>query len=247
MKTCVVHSAEAENERLRLEIGALFGRNRHQRTSSLRSSMVSHYELRKRIGAGAKGTVYLARDQHLNRSVAIKILRRQHAGDEESRHRFFREARCASALNHPNIVTVYELGHDQGTDFVVMEYLDGQTLDRVTPRQGLDLEICLDYALQMTRAVAAAHLAGIAHRDLKPSNFLVANNGTIKLLDFGLAKVIACRLARLSRDRRAKDLETRDGTILGTVGYMSSRTSFEVRGRTGGRMFSAWVRSFMKC
>lgn len=222
-----IQVGEMLNQRLRRELSAIFGRRRSRKRSTTLPRIVSHFELRQEIGAGAKGIVYLARDRRLNRFVAVKVLRRALYANSESRERFFREAKCASALNHPNIVTVHEFGHDQAMDFVVMEYLSGKTLDRVTPVRGLPLEVWLEYALQMTRAVAAAHSQAIAHRDLKPSNFLIAKSGTVKLLDFGLAKVIKPRRSRQFPNKNTKALETAEGTILGTIGYMSPE---QVRG-----------------
>jgi serine/threonine protein kinase len=149
-----------------------------------------------------------------------------------SRARFLREARCASALNHPNVITVHELGRDQEIDFVVMEHVAGKTLDQMIPRNGLPLECGLDYARQITQAVAAVHSAGMAHRDLKPSNFVLSKTGTIKLLDFGLAKVVGLSPRLPSGDNHRRALQTREGTILGTVGYMSPE---QVRGEPADR------------
>lgn len=224
--------AETTDPLLRIQVAAIFGRRGLQSVRPPIPRVFSHYELQKRIGTGANGTVYLARDRSLDRRVAIKVLRKPLYNGRESRERFFREAKCAFALNHPNIVTVHELGHDHGTDFVVMEYVPGKTLAQATPKRGLHMKVCLDYALQIAGAVAAAHSRGIAHRDLKPSNFVIATDGTVKLLDFGLAKVVASRNARESGKSKTNESETGEGTILGTAGYMSPE---QVRGEKADR------------
>ena len=216
----------AANNRLRAELRALFGRHRPLKTARVSiARTLSHYELGEKIGAGARGTVYLARDVRLDRLIAIKILPGRLCGNRESRRRFLREARCASAINHPNVVTIHDAGHEQGTDFLVMEYVQGRTLDQIIPKHGLSLDVCLDYALQMARALAAVQAAGMVHRDLKPSNFAIAKSGTVKLLDFGLAKLVR---SRKRRNENSKAPETCEGTILGTVGYMSPE---QVRGQ----------------
>jgi serine/threonine protein kinase len=215
---------EARDERLRAELCALFSRRRRPKTRASVPTNLSHYQLLKNIGAGARGIVYLARDRRFDQLVAIKVLRSYL--DRESRQRFLREAECASAMTHPNIVTVHKVVRNQGLDFIVMEYVAGRTLDRVISKRGLPLKTCLDYALQMAAALAAIHSAKMIHRDLKPANFLIGETGIVILLDFGLAKVVGRARRRQSANKQI--LETLDGTILGTPGYMSPE---QVRGQ----------------
>jgi serine/threonine protein kinase len=218
------------NERRFAEIRSLLGRRRRTEHSVFRPRSLSHYELLKRVGEGSRGTVYLARDRQLERFVAIKMMRGSE--DPESRKRFLREARCAAAINHPNVVTIYEIGHDRQIDFIVMEYVPGKPLDQAITKHGMPLEICLTSALQMAGALAAIHGAKMIHRDLKPSNFVITTNGIVKLLDFGLAKVMTPRRARSSSKSGSERLETREGTIMGTTGYMSPE---QVRGQPADR------------
>jgi eukaryotic-like serine/threonine-protein kinase len=219
------YAPEAVNSRLRVQLRALFGRRCRPKLPPRFPKNVSHYELLKEVGVGARGTVYLARDRRSHRLVAIKALRGY--VDQESEQRFLREAACLSAINHPNIVAVHETIHRQESVFIVMKYLPGQTLDRVIAKRGLPLKTCFDYALQIAQAIDAIHSASMMHRDLKPTNFVIAKNDAVTLLDFGLAKVTN-RKRRHSRSKRSNAPETRDGTILGTPGYMSPE---QVRGQ----------------
>jgi serine/threonine-protein kinase len=209
------HGADAPLSRLRTQVRALFGPVRHEAPAASPPSDW-RYEFQKEIGRGSRGTVYLARDRVGNRQVAIKILRGW--PDWESRQRFWREAECASKLHHRNIVTIYDSGCFRGADFIAMEYVPGKTLDKLIPSDGLPLETALAYALQMAQAVATVHSSGMIHRDLKPANFIVSLSGAVKLLDFGLVKIVGAT-------RRWSDCcllpETPDGSIMGTVGYMS--------------------------
>ena len=166
------------------------------------------------------GVVYKARDTHLNRFVAIKVLPSEEVFDPDSKRRFVREARAASALNHPGIVTVHDVSSDGGQDFIVMEFLSGRPLDRLIPRRGLPLGEVLKYALQIADALAAAHTGGIIHRDLKPANIMVDDRGTVKLLDFGVAK-LAGPIDSDGSPTRSASVRTAEGTIVGTVAYMS--------------------------
>ena len=133
------------------------------------------------------GIVYQARDTHLDRFVAVKVLPPELVADADRKRRFVQEAKAASALNHPNIVTIHEIANDHGMDFIVMEYVTGKTLDRLIPRKGMPLKPALKIAIPMADALAAAHDAGIVHRDFKPSNVMVGESGQVKVLDFGLA------------------------------------------------------------
>ncbi len=133
--------------------------------------------------------VYKARDQHLDRFVAIKVLPPELVADPDRKRRFVQEAKAASALNHPNIITIHDIASDNGTDFIVMEYVEGKTLGQLIPRRGLKLNEVLKYAIQIADALAKAQAAGIIHRDLKPGNIMVDEGGLVKVLDFGLAKL----------------------------------------------------------
>ena len=177
------------------------------------------YEIVSILGAGGMGEVYCARDTRLDRTVAVKALPAEMLADEGRKRRFLAEARAASALNHPNIVSIHDLAAANGADFLVMEYVSGKTLQDAIPRNGLRLNETLRYAIQIADALAAAHEAGIVHRDLKPGNVMVTPNGTIKLLDFGLAKLVE-RDAWRSGDA-TRTVATVEGTIAGTVSYMS--------------------------
>src|SRR4051812_34335330 len=147
------------------------------------------YEIGPLLGAGGMGEVYKATDTRLRRTVAIKVLRAQSLDDPERKRRFLHEARAASALNHPNIITVHEIADHAGVEFIVMEHLPGKTLEDHIVRGALGPAKVLDYAIQIASALSAAHRAGIVHRDLKPANVIVTDHGSVKVLDFGLAKM----------------------------------------------------------
>ncbi|MGC1968090.1 MAG: serine/threonine-protein kinase, partial [Candidatus Acidiferrales bacterium] len=179
------------------------------------------YEILALLGAGGMGEVYRARDARLDRIVAIKILPAAIAADSDHLRRFEREARSASALNHPNIITIHELGQDGSTRYIAMELIEGQTLrELLRGGGGLPVRKVLEIAAQAAEGLAKAHEAGIAHRDLKPENLMVSQDGFVKILDFGLAKAapaggVAAETSALS------SWETRPGMVLGTVQYMS--------------------------
>ena len=177
-----------------------------------------HDEILKKIGHGGMGVVYLARDPHLQRQVAIKVLASTTA-NEKSRERFVREARAASALNNPHIVTIHDIARDDNVDFIVMEYVEGQSLDRLIPIRGMGVRDAVEYGLQMADAVAAAHRAGIVHRDLKPANVIATSAGSVRVLDFGLAKRTSTGDEVTDHDTEAG--LTQAGTILGTFAYMA--------------------------
>ena len=159
------------------------------------------YEILSLLGAGGMGEVYRARDPRLGRDVAIKVLPASVSEDADRLRRFEQEARAASALNHPNILAVYDIGAQNGTPYVVSELLEGQTLGAKIGGRALPLRKALDYALQLAKGLAAAHAKGIVHRDLKPENVFVTNDGHVKILDFGLAK-LSGPAPDLQRDRR---------------------------------------------
>src|SRR5215510_9156568 len=150
---------------------------------------LDHYRIESKLGEGGMGVVYAARDTHLDRRVAIKVLPHDKVADAGRQQRFVQEAKAASALNHPNIVTIYDIRSQDGTDFIVMEYIEGQTLDKKIVTTGMPPMQALKYAVQIADALIKAHGAGILHRDLKPSNIMVTEEGSIKILDFGLAKL----------------------------------------------------------
>ncbi len=185
---------------------------------------LGHYRIESKLGEGGMGVVYRAVDTRLDRPVALKVLRADAMANPERKKRFVQEAKAASALNHPNIITIYDIGTADGTDFIAMEFVRGQTLDRLIGRKGLRLQEALSYAAQMADALAAAHAAGITHRDLKPGNVMVTESGLVKLLDFGLAKVAGRGGAGEQDLTQAPTMDkpqTVEGAILGTVSYMS--------------------------
>ena len=181
---------------------------------------LGHYEILGPIGAGGMGEVYAAKDPVLGRKVAIKTLPERLAGERDTLSRFTQEARSASALNHPNIVTIHEVGADQGTPYIVMEFIDGRDL-RSTIHAGVPpIRKILDIAVQIADGLSVAHERGIIHRDLKPENIMITRDGYVKLLDFGLAKII--NPSPDTENTLMLDMPgTNPGTILGTVGYMS--------------------------
>ncbi len=177
------------------------------------------YRLEACLGQGGMGVVYKAHDLRLNRPVAIKVLPPDRMADPVARQRFVREATTASALNHPNIVTIHAIGSDAGADFIVMEYLPGQTLDALIPSGGMTVERLLRHAVAIAGALAAAHAAGIVHRDLKPSNVMVVGEDRVKVLDFGLAKLLDPGGG--APDHATRTAITVDRALVGTFAYMS--------------------------
>ncbi len=180
---------------------------------------VPRYRILEQIGAGGMGIVYRAEDVLLGRTVALKLLPPELASDPQHRARLLREARASSALNHPNIVTVYEVGTANGLDFIAMEFVAGPRLAEMIPRHGMAVREALSIAIQVADALAKAHAAGIVHRDVKPSNIMVAE-GIVKLLDFGLAKAPAAPSGD-GEQTRTVSAKTAEGAVIGTFGYMS--------------------------
>ena len=178
---------------------------------------ISHYRIEREIGRGGMGVVYRAIDTRLGRPVALKMLASGATADDERNRRFVQEARSASALNHPNIVTIYEIGDENGATFIAMELCEGTPLDRLLAGGPLPVAIALDYATQIAAALETAHAAGIIHRDIKPANVIITRDGRAKVLDFGLAKLVA----RPSAEVTISGMVTQPGVILGTVAYMS--------------------------
>src|SRR6202158_4366961 len=171
------------------------------------------YEIESLLGAGGMGEVYRARDERLGRAVAIKILRGSYSTDSIRLQRFEREARSASALNHPNIITIYELGQHDSTHYIAMELVEGRTLRQLLAGGSLPIQKAIEIAAQVAEGLAKAHEAGIAHRDLKPENLMLTHDGFVKILDFGLAKLA-------SNSGEHSDMcatSTTPGLVLGTL------------------------------
>jgi serine/threonine-protein kinase len=190
---------------------------------------VHQYQFLEKLGAGGMGEIWKAQDTRLNRFVAVKILTDASAGDPERRRRFIQEAQAASALNHPNIITIHDIISEGNAEYMVMEYVQGKTLIDLIPKGGLRVPQVLKYAVQMTDALQVAHSAGIVHRDLKPGNVMVTETGLVKVLDFGLAKLTDSSPLSQTSASGASDATqtinqaplTVEGSIIGTVSYMS--------------------------
>ncbi len=182
---------------------------------------VSHYEILEELGRGGMGVVYKARDTRLGRFVALKVLPPDRVADADRRKRFGQEARAASALNHPNIVTIHDIDSTGDVHFIAMEHVEGQTLDHLIGKRGLPAKQAVGYAVQIADALGKAHGAGIVHRDIKPSNIMVTSDGLVKILDFGLAKLTERPRGDDSATRTVGPPVTEAGQIVGTIAYMS--------------------------
>jgi Tol biopolymer transport system component/serine/threonine protein kinase len=185
-------------------------------------TLLGRYEIRAHLGTGGMGEVYLAQDTQLERTVALKILPPEFATDQQRMQRFVQEARAASALNHPNIITIHEIGQADATHFIATEFIDGVTLRQHMQGARLSLLEALDVAVQVSGALTAAHQAGVIHRDIKPENIMLRTDGYVKVLDFGLAKPTGSGAASIDTEAQTKMLvNTSPGMIMGTVSYMS--------------------------
>ena len=190
-------------------------------------TLVSHYRIVSKIGAGGMGEVYLAEDTRLDRRVAIKMLPPEMSGDEDRLRRFEQEAKATSALNHPNILTVYDFGDHEGSPFIVSEFLEGEELRDRLDRQPIPIRRVTNYAEQIVSGLSSAHERGVVHRDLKPENLFITNDERIKILDFGLAKLRERQPMIEGSEDATRKAMTDPGVVMGTVGYMSPE---QVRG-----------------
>src|SRR5690242_9429860 len=186
---------------------------------------IAHYRLIEPLGAGGMGIVYKAEDIRLHRFVALKLLPDDVAGDPAALARFRREAQAASALNHPNICTIYDIGESDGSAYMAMEYLDGVPLDRVIDGRPVPLETVLATGMDVADALGSAHAAGILHRDIKPANIFLTARGSAKILDFGIARMDGA--ANEHVEHVTMTALTNSGTTMGTLAYMSPE---QVRG-----------------
>ena len=214
-----------DDSELRREVGVLLaGAEATQDPTSTGMGVggqLGPYKIEAAVGKGGMGEVFRALDTRLGRKVAIKILPRDKVADAERKRRFLQEARAASALNHPNIVTLHDIADDSGVDYMVMEFVPGESLDKMIASKGLPVADALDYAQQIAIGLAAAHTAGIVHRDMKPGNVIVTPESQVKILDFGLAKLTEHAECAGGETVTREPAPTEAGTVMGTLSYMS--------------------------
>ena len=207
-------------------------------TGDLIGQSIGHYRIESLLGVGGMGEVYLARDELLGRKVALKLLPEHLTADETQLSRFKTEARTASALNHPNILTVHEIGAEGNRHFIATEFIEGITLRALLARGRMNLHDALEIAVQVASALAAAHETGVVHRDIKPENIMLRPDGYAKVLDFGIAKLTEQQPGSDSHERRNNDaLQTQPGLVLGTARYMSPE---QARGQTADARSDIW-------
>ncbi|MEP6569814.1 MAG: protein kinase [Acidobacteriota bacterium] len=207
-------------------------------TAALEGTVISHYRVLSRLGAGGMAEVYLAKDTKLDRTVALKILPSDLVSSQDRMGRFLQEAKTASALNHPNIITIYEIGQAGSVFFIATEFIDGETLRRHLNQASLTIPETLEIVIQVASAITAAHDAGVVHRDIKPENLMVRRDGIVKVLDFGLAKLTNAWTSSVDREAQTLTLvETVPGTVLGTTAYMSPE---QARGRSVDERTDIW-------
>src|SRR5262245_3193711 len=201
------------------------------------------YEIISPLGAGGMGQVYLARDTRLERKVALKLLLEERTKDDQRLLRFEQEARAASALNHPNIITIYEIGDFDSTHFIATEFIEGMTLRKILAEGKMPTIVALDVAIQIASALSAAHEAGIIHRDIKPENVMLRRDGIVKVLDFGLAKLT--EEGQGDKETRGpgenSPLATDPGTVMGTATYMAPEQARGLRVDARADLFSLGV------
>jgi eukaryotic-like serine/threonine-protein kinase len=237
-RSAYLHQACSSDLSLRQEVEALLASSEKVRSSFLQSppsripltsgTKLGDYEVKSMLGAGGMGEVYRARDARLGRDVAIKVLPALLSADTDRLRRFEQEARAAAALNHPNILAVFQMGTYEGAPYLVSELLEGETLREQIKRGRLSIRKAIDYGMQIARGLAAAHEKGIVHRDLKPENLFATKDGRVKILDFGLAKLTQPE-ASSNDDAPTVTEGTEPGVVMGTVGYMAPE---QVRGQT---------------
>src|SRR5881296_1958035 len=209
----------------------------NDRAGALVGKVIGHYRIESLIGVGGMGEVYLARDERLGRKAALKLLPDSLTTDETQLSRFKNEARSASALNHPNILTVYEIGTEGNRQFIATEFIEGITLRASLARGRMNLHDALEIAMQVASALAAAHETGVVHRDIKPENIMLRPDGYAKVLDFGIAKLIEQHPGSDSHEIGTTMLQTQPGLLLGTAHYMSPE---QTRGQTVDARSDIW-------
>src|SRR5262249_629774 len=210
----------------------------NEMAGALVGELIGHYRIKSLIGVGGMGEVYLAQDEQLGRKVALKFLPERLTTNQTQLSRFKSEARAASVLNHPNILTVYEIGMERNRHFIATEFIEGMTLRASLARGRINVHDALEIAVQVASALAAAHEGGVVHRDIKPENIMLRRDGYVKVLDFGIAKLTEQQ--RASEDRKVRTttaLQTHHGLVMGTARYMSPE---QTRGQSVDARSDIW-------